>query len=175
MKDAKTTSGTIIIGIDPGSHCTGYGIIRHQSGQSHFVDCGQISPPKHHTAKRLHYIYQNIASIVKQHQPTSAAIEQIFTHINPQSALKLGQARGAALIALAEHQLNPAEYSARQVKQASVGYGAASKNQVQQMIKTLLKLAKLPATDAADALAIALCHAQYHSFNAKVAAATQGD
>jgi crossover junction endodeoxyribonuclease RuvC len=147
---------TIIIGIDPGSRITGYGVIRCEGNQNFYLDSGCLRITAENTGDRLTQVYIGIRDIVQQHQPQEAAIEQIFMHQNPGSALKLGQARGAAIVALS---LPISEYSARQVKQSVVGYGAAKKEQVQHMVKRLLNLSHDLQADAADALAIALCHA----------------
>lgn len=147
---------TIIIGIDPGSRKTGYGVIRHQANQSFHIASGHIHLVSDNVSDRLQKIFQQLQKIIQQHQPTEAAIEQIFMHQNPNSALKLGQARGAAIVALG---MPVAEYSARQVKLSVVGFGAAKKEQVQHMVKRLLNLPQHLQADEADALAIALCHA----------------
>ena len=149
----------IIIGIDPGSRVTGYGIIWSQGSQQGCVAFGQIKTKADSLNYKLQQIEEGLRNAIATHQPHEAAIEQVFTFHNHQSALKLGQARGAALVATAVYALPVAEYSARQVKQAIVGYGAATKSQVQHMIRILLQLEKVLPTDAADALAIALCHA----------------
>jgi crossover junction endodeoxyribonuclease RuvC len=147
---------TIIIGIDPGSRLTGYGVIQWDGNQSRYIDSGCLSVFSYPTSERLQRIYAGIQVIVQKYQPQEAAIEQVFMHQNPGSALKLGQARGAAIVALGTEV---AEYSARQVKQSVVGYGAAAKSQVQHMVKRLLNISHELQADAADALAIALCHA----------------
>ena len=103
-------------------------------------------------------IFEGVCELLEQHAPNEVAIEQVFMHQNPSSALKLGHARGAAMVAVASHRIPIYEYSARQVKQSVVGYGAAEKQQVKQMVVNLLLLNKAPQTDAADALAIAICH-----------------
>jgi crossover junction endodeoxyribonuclease RuvC len=121
--------------------------------------------------ERLHRIYAGIAEIVATYAPEQSAIEQVFLSNNADSALKLGQARGAAIVALMNHSLPVAEYSARQVKLAVVGKGAALKEQVQHMVVRLLNLQKAPPADAADALAIALCHAQASSTLARIGTA----
>lgn len=108
----------------------------------------------------MQQIFEALTQIVKEYSPTAVAIEKIFVHKNVASALKLGQARGTAIVAVAVQGLKVAEYTARQVKKAVVGYGAADKNQIQYMMQLLLKLNGLPQADAADALAVALCHAQ---------------
>jgi crossover junction endodeoxyribonuclease RuvC len=146
----------VIIGIDPGSRMTGYGIIRLLGNQSHHVASGCIRVTADHVSSKLLQIFTDLREIIAQYQPMEAAIEQIFMHQNPMSALKLGQARGAAMVALA---LPVAEYSARQVKQSIVGHGAAKKEQVQHMVKRLLNLSGKLQADTADALAVALCHA----------------
>jgi crossover junction endodeoxyribonuclease RuvC len=155
------TSKRIIIGIDPGSRCTGYGLIWMDKSQYGAIDYGFIRCQQATLGQRLYHIYQQLSEKISQHQPHEAAIEQVFTCINPQSALKLGQARGAALTAAACFALPVTEYSARQIKKAAVGYGAANKNQVQHMVRSLLKLTVTPQVDAADALAIAICHANH--------------
>lgn len=147
---------TIIIGIDPGSRITGFGVIRWQGNQSFYVASGCLQLAAYPVSERLQRIFSGVSEIVQCYQPVEAAIEQIFMHQNPGSALKLGQARGAAIVALG---LPIAEYSARQVKQSVVGYGAADKKQVQQMVRRLLNISEVLQADAADALAVALCHA----------------
>jgi crossover junction endodeoxyribonuclease RuvC len=146
----------IVIGIDPGSRITGYGVIRLVGNQNFYLDSGCLRITADNLGTRLQQIYTGIQAIIHQYVPQEAAIEQVFMHQNPGSALKLGQARGAAIVAL---DLPIAEYSARQVKQSVVGYGAAKKEQVQHMVKQLLSITHTLQADAADALAIALCHA----------------
>ncbi len=150
---------TIILGIDPGSRTTGYGVITTTGNRHTFLTCGIIKTTGDDMAGRLHQIFQGLCEVINTYQPDEASIEQVFMKKNVSSALKLGQARGAALVALASFGISVAEYSARHIKQAIVGYGGAEKRQVQHMIKVLLNLEKAPQTDAADALAIALCHA----------------
>ncbi len=148
-----------IIGIDPGSRTTGYGIIAVESGKITYVSAGAIHTGNGSIPERMHVIFSQLCAIIRQFQPTQSAIEQVFMARNPDSALKLGQARGAALVALTDAGLPVAEYAARQVKQATVGLGQAEKNQVQFMICHLLHLEVTPQADAADALAVAVCHA----------------
>lgn len=152
---------TVILGIDPGSRVTGYGVIRVQALKNslEYVASGCIKVAEEETPQKLHQIFQGLSLVVEKYQPTEVAIEQIFMHHNVSSALKLGQARGAAIVAAAHYYLPIAEYTARQVKQAVASYGAAEKKQVQQMVKALLSLSKAPQADAADALAVAICHA----------------
>ena len=148
----------IILGIDPGSRITGYGLIRQIGAKSEYVASGCIRLKDDALAERLHKIYAGVTEIIAQFQPDYFAIEQVFMAKNPESALKLGQARGAAIVAAAVKGLPVAEYSARQIKQSVVGKGNAEKPQVQHMVVTLLGLAAKPQADAADALAVALCH-----------------
>lgn len=158
----------IILGIDPGSRCTGYGLIRVIQNQSTCLAFGEIRTNGTQLQNRLQQINDALNQIIQTHQPHEAAIEQVFTFHNHQSALKLGQARGAALVALTQAALPVSEYSARQVKKAVVGYGGASKTQIQQMVTLLLKLKTPPPADAADALAIALCHANSRRLNTQL-------
>ena len=159
---------TIILGIDPGSRCTGYGIIWVEGSHQGHIAHGVIRTDFEEMEKRLYQIYETLSRLIDEHQPHEAAIEQIFMNQNPQSALKLGQARGAALVAIASKQLSLSEYSPREVKQAVVGYGAAEKKQIQHMIGSLLSLKKTISSDAADALAIALCHANSRQLRNKI-------
>lgn len=151
---------TTILGIDPGSHITGYGVIKSVGNLQQYIACGCIRLAKSSFPKHLHQIFSDIVDVIAEFQPDEVAIEQVFVHANADSALKLGQARGAAIVAVTKEQLPLAEYSTRQVKQAIVGFGGADKQQVQYMIKQILKLNQIPPVDAADALAVALCHAQ---------------
>lgn len=166
---------TRILGIDPGSQCTGYGIIQASHlTQPAYLAHGHIRTRGNDAGQRLWQIYQGLVEVIQTHQPHEVAIEQIFMKDNPQTALKLGQARGAAMVAAAGYALSLSEYTPRQVKQAIVGYGAAAKAQVQQMIKILLKMPESPQADAADALAIALCHCHHQQISRKLAAIHKG-
>lgn len=149
---------TIIIGIDPGSRLTGYGIINDHKGVQCAIDFGVIRTKGDALSQRLYSIHQQLLSLSQQHDFDVLAIESVFFAKNAQSALKLGQARGAAIAALAHNDLPCIEYSPRQVKQSVVGFGGATKVQMQHMVRSLLKLQQTPPPDAADALAIALCH-----------------
>ncbi|QZN97873.1 crossover junction endodeoxyribonuclease RuvC [Symbiopectobacterium purcellii] len=149
---------TLILGIDPGSRITGYGIIRQQGRQLSYVGSGCIRTGVDDLPTRLKLIYAGVSEIITQFQPDCLAIEQVFMAKNADSALKLGQARGVAIVAGVNHGLPIFEYAARQVKQTVVGTGAAEKSQVQHMVRTLLKLSANPQADAADALAIAITH-----------------
>lgn len=148
----------LILGIDPGSITTGYGIIQHVGSKSTYIASGCIKIGQQLWPDRLKQIFLDLTYIISQYAPQQVAIERVFMHKNADSALKLGQARGVAIAAVACQNISVAEYSAREVKQAVVGYGNADKNQVQQMVKAILNLTAMPAADAADALAIALCH-----------------
>ena len=148
-----------ILGIDPGSINTGYGIIDSKGNHAKHIDSGIIKVKGDNLADKLKTIHENITSIINEFQPEEVSIEKIFMNRNADSAIKLGQARGVAIAACAIQELPVYEYTANQVKQATVGKGHAAKEQVQHMIKILLCLDKQPQADAADALAIALCHA----------------
>lgn len=152
-----------ILGLDPGSLVTGYAVLECDGNVVRYVDCGSIRATEEEFTHRIQHIFAGIETVVKQHQPTEVAIERVFMHRNADSALKLGQARGAALCAVIASAAPIFEYAPRQIKQAVVGTGAAEKSQVQMMIKRLLKLddavVKDMSSDAADAVAIALCHA----------------
>ena len=149
-----------IIGIDPGSRVTGYGVLGSAGGQLQFVSCGIIKTAAHLPfSHRINQIFDGINEVIQMHQPDVAAVEDVFLSTNPRSALKLGQARGAAVVAAMQNNLAVYDYSPRVVKQAVVGYGQASKEQVQHMVRILLGLSSSPSSDAADALAVAICHA----------------
>lgn len=148
----------IILGIDPGSRITGYGLIKIEKNKAVYLASGCIKVTHDELAVRLKRIFESVSEIITQFSPTAFAIEQVFMAKNPDSALKLGQARGAAIVAATQFDLPVDEYSARQIKQSVVGTGSADKAQVQHMVKHLLKLPRTPQADAADALAVALCH-----------------
>lgn len=150
---------TRILGIDPGSRKTGFGVIERLGGKVAYVTSGVIRVPEGELPERLKIIFDGITQIAQQYQPDVVAVEQIFMARNASSALKLGQARGAAITAAVVQDLAVYEYEARKVKQSVVGTGAADKIQVQHMVKALLRLPGTPQEDAADALAVALCHA----------------
>lgn len=150
-----------ILGIDPGSRKTGFGIIEITNRKALYITSGVITLSDDSLASRLKHIFIDLQTIIQQYQPTVVAIEQVFMSNNPNSALKLGQARGAAITAVSIHNLPVSEYAARKIKQAITGYGQAEKSQVQAMVMQLLNLNKKPQADAADALAAALCH--FHS------------
>ena len=149
-----------ILGIDPGSRITGYGVIEATRGQLRFVSCGVIkTTPRSPFSHRLNEIFDGINEVIQVHGPEVAAVEDVFLSNNPRSALKLGQARGAVIVAAMQNGLAVRDYSARMIKQAVVGYGQAEKIQVQHMVRILLGLSASPSADAADALAVAICHA----------------
>ena len=163
---------SIILGIDPGSRITGYGVIRLQGSRAEYLGSGCIRTNSDELAPRLKLIYDGVSEVIRQFAPDQFAIEQVFMARNPDSALKLGQARGAAIVAAVNVSLAVAEYSARQIKQSVVGTGAADKEQVQHMVRQLLKLPGTPQADAADALAVALCHG--HTMQSLVRMAGRG-
>jgi len=154
----------LILGIDPGSCITGYGIIQSVKQKQQYVTSGHIKIVTADWGSRLKQIYDDLLKIINQYQPAQVSIEKVFVHKNVSSALKLGQARGAAIVAAANSGLPVYEYFPRQVKQAVVGFGNADKQQVQAMVQTLLCLNKIPQEDAADALAIAMCHGLHAAF-----------
>jgi crossover junction endodeoxyribonuclease RuvC len=151
----------LAIGIDPGTAITGYGVVRElEDGSLKVVDYGVIQTSAEHAMPdRLVQLYQQLKQIVDLHSPQSGAVEKLFFARNVRTALSVGQARGIALLALAESGVSIAEYSPNEIKQAVVGYGGAEKIQVQMMVQALLDLEQVPQPDdAADALAVAICH-----------------
>jgi crossover junction endodeoxyribonuclease RuvC len=161
----------IILGIDPGSRKTGFGIIEEERGRIRYISSGVIRLPASALPERLRVIAENVAELIALHCPGELAVEQVFMARSAGSALKLGQARGAAIVPCVTAGLAVSEYSARQIKQAVVGTGAADKTQVQHMVTFLLKLPASPQEDAADALAAAICHAHTRSGRVQLAAA----
>jgi len=149
---------TRILGIDPGSRFTGYGIIDMDGNHSTHITHGTIRVQGETMADKLRLLFRELNHIIEQFRPDEVSIEKVFMHKNADSALTLGQARGCAITACAEKELPVYEYTANQVKQATVGKGHAAKEQVQHMVKILLCLRTSPQADAADALATALCH-----------------
>jgi crossover junction endodeoxyribonuclease RuvC len=147
-----------ILGIDPGSRFTGFGIIEVQGDRATHVRHGVIQTGTGEFTERLGVIFEELREVIRAEAPAEVAVETVFLSRNASSALKLGQARGAAICAAISMGLPVAEYSPRSVKQAIVGRGAADKVQVQHMVSVLLQLRETPAEDAADALAVALCH-----------------
>ena len=151
-----------VLGIDCGTDSTGFGIVEQSDGARElaYITCGAIQHSKRDPLpKRLVHIYESLRALIVTNQPEVAAIEEVFYSVNPKSALKLGQIRGVAMLAAASCGLPVCEYSPLEIKSAAVGYGRADKQQVQFMVKELLRLEQLPEPhDAADALAIAICH-----------------
>ena len=150
-----------IIGIDPGTATTGFGIIENEHGSLRYIDAGVIiTPPTDSMPQRLVTLHAELAQVIAETNPDEAAVEQLFFATNVTTAISVGQARGVILLALAQAGLIAYEYTPMQIKQAVSGYGGAKKLQIQQMVKTLLKLPQLPRPDdAADGLAIAITHA----------------
>lgn len=148
-----------ILGIDPGLRVTGFGVIEQTGQQLVYVASGCIRSGEGELPQRLKVLLEGLQEVIAGYKPQCVAIEQVFVNINPQSTLLLGQARGAAICAAVSSALPVAEYTALQVKQAVVGAGKAKKEQVQAMVRRLLKLPGDPSPDAADALACAICHA----------------
>ena len=163
--NVPTTAGfmTLILGIDPGSRITGFGVVRETGRGCEYVASGCIRTGGGPLHDRLQIVFRGVREVIQTYGPVTMGIERVFMARNADSALKLGQARGAAIVAAAEEGLEIAEYSATQVKQAIVGTGAANKEQVQMMVMHLLKLTQKPQIDASDALAIALTHAHTRS------------
>jgi crossover junction endodeoxyribonuclease RuvC len=150
----------VILGVDPGTLITGYGVVRHVANRTRVLECGVV---KNGSAKsmpeRLKTIFTRLSEVIEKYQPDEFAIETSFYSKNAQSAMKLGHARGVSMLAAANRDIPTSEYSPREVKKAVVGSGAASKEQVRFMVKTLLKMKSSPALyDSSDALAVALCH-----------------
>lgn len=161
-----------ILGIDPGLTNTGYGIIEHESNRSRLVTHGCIlTSPKATTAARLKVIYDALSELIADARPEAAAVERLFFSVNVKSAMAVGEGRGVAILATATAELPLAEYTPQQIKQAVTGSGKAGKAQVSRMVEVLLGLTASPETShAADALAVALCHAHSSHFNAAVEA-----
>lgn len=158
-----------ILGIDPGSRITGYGVVEKSGNRLVHVDNGGIfTSADMDLSARLKLIYDGLCQVITDYMPDAVAVEQIFLAKNALSALKLGHARGVALLVGVNHNLPVYEYSALQVKNAVVGYGKAEKTQVQQMVKRLLTLPEIAQEDASDALAVAICHAHTNPLHSKL-------
>lgn len=154
-----------ILGIDPGSRLTGFGVVDFDGDKAIYVASGTVRSMDGAFADRLRQIFESVGSIVDEFRPDIVAVESVFMHKNAGSALKLGHARSAALCATFEHGAEVFEYAPRAIKKAVVGTGAATKEQVQHMIASILNLDGVPAPDAADALAAALCHGHQWSIH----------
>jgi crossover junction endodeoxyribonuclease RuvC len=151
-----------ILGIDPGLRTTGFGVVEKHGSQLLYVASGTIKTNKQeqgNLAERLKVLFDGIHEVAERYQPDTSAVEIVFVNVNPQATLLLGQARGACLSALVTRDLTVAEYTALQMKKAVAGHGRAAKAQVQEMVKRLLQLPGLPGQDAADALGLAITHA----------------
>jgi crossover junction endodeoxyribonuclease RuvC len=158
-----------ILGIDPGSRKTGFGVLDFSGDDPTYVASGVVNSAEGTFPDRLRRIFTAVGEIVEEYRPDVVAIESVFMHKNAGSALKLGQARSAALCATFGFEMEVHEYAPREIKQAIVGTGAASKEQVQHMVISLLKLDAAPSLDAADALAAALCHGHQHRIKNRLA------
>ncbi|MCK9194265.1 MAG: crossover junction endodeoxyribonuclease RuvC [Nevskia sp.] len=165
---------TRILGVDPGSRVTGWGVIESSGARVRYIAHDCIRCERGELPARLSRIFSELATVVQTYQPDETAIEEVFVNRNISSALILGQARGAAICALANTGLSVAEYAPAQIKSAIVGNGRAEKLQVQHMVKVLLNLRETVAADAADALAIALCHAHVRTTVARTGEALRG-
>jgi crossover junction endodeoxyribonuclease RuvC len=160
-----------ILGVDPGLRNTGWGVIEVSGARLAYVSCGSIrTDAASSLAERLALIHRALIRLIEDQRPAEAAVEETFVNRDPQSTLKLGQARGVALAALAIQGLPVAEYAANLIKKTVVGVGHAEKRQVAMMVKTLLPLSQASSPDAADALAVAICHAQHRAARARGAA-----
>ena len=152
----------IILGLDPGLGCTGWGVIRAEGNRLSHVANGQVrTDPKNHLCARLVRLDEALAEIIAEHRPEAAAVEEVFVNDNPQSTLKLGQARGVVMLAAAKGGIHVGEYAPTLVKKAVVGTGGADKRQVHAMVARLLPGAKIAGADAADALAVAITHVHH--------------
>jgi crossover junction endodeoxyribonuclease RuvC len=149
----------LVLGVDPGSLSTGYGLVEKQRQRLIYVGGGKISPPSSLPfTRRIHHIFQALVHIIDEHQPDEMSIEDIFFAKNVKSALKIGHVRGAALVAAVQNNLTVFEYTPLQIKQSVVGYGRATKEQVRSMVKVILQIEIPLSLDASDALAVAICH-----------------
>ena len=159
-----------VMGIDPGSKCTGCGVIDEVNNELKVVYWGSIkTKPRQSFPERLKFIYDELVAVIKEFNPDEIAVEDMFFATNVKSALKLGQTRGVAILSAVNEGKPVAEYSPLEVKQSVVGYGRAEKQQVQDMVTTLLKLKEKPETfDASDALAVAICHIHTATVNIKI-------
>jgi len=155
----------LVLGVDPGSVVTGYGLVEKSQRRLRCVDAGVIRLSKHTPlCERIHGVFRGLVDLMRRHEPAEMSIEDVFFAKNAKSALKIGHARGAALVAAVECGVRVHEYSATQIKQSVAGYGRASKEQVRAMVVRILGLDFLPALDASDALAAAICHAHTKRF-----------
>lgn len=165
---------TRILGVDPGSRSTGFGIIEIMGSKLRHVASGRISVRGEDLPARLQHIFEALSGLIAAHEPQEFAVERVFVHRNAASALKLGHARGAALLAAVTRALPVYEYTPTQIKQSITGKGHAGKEQIQYMTRLLLSLPALPGSDAADALAVAVCHGHTRGTQLRVARAREG-
>jgi crossover junction endodeoxyribonuclease RuvC len=172
--DRRSRRPVRILGVDPGSRITGAGVIDVVNGELRPVASQSIRLGQGDINGRLALLYTQLSGMIEEHQPDVVAVERVFVARNAKSALVLGHARGAAILAAALRELPIAEYSAREIKLAVVGKGTAEKSQVQHMIRVLLGMTKAPATDASDALACAICHAHHSALQDKLSTASVG-
>ena len=165
-----------ILGIDPGTATTGFGVVEQQGNRFRAVEFGVIrTPAGQPLPERLERIFAGVNEIIERHRPQAAAVESRFFNVNVQTAFAVGQARGVILLACSQAGCTPFEYTPQQVKQAVVGYGKAEKHQVQEMVRVLLGLAEVPRPDdAADGLALALCHGQTRGVRERLAPFLEG-
>lgn len=168
MSTSANDSTRRILGIDPGSRLTGFGVLDFRGDTPAYVASGTVKSTDGPFADRLRQIFDAIGGIVDEFKPDTVVIESVFVHKNAGSALKLGQARSAAICATFQHEVDLYEYAPREIKQAVVGTGAATKEQVQHMVVSILRLDGTPASDAADALAAALCHGNQRRMQAQL-------
>lgn len=161
-----TPQSKIILGVDPGSQITGVGVIKACGTELTHIFSESIKLPKGELSQRLRVIYARLQSVIAQTRPDVVVVEKVFLAKNPQSALTLGHARGAALLAAVNNDIELTEYSATEIKKTVVGRGRADKAQVQHMMRVLLNLRVAPEADASDALAAAVCHAHHQQMNA---------
>jgi crossover junction endodeoxyribonuclease RuvC len=167
---ARRANREAILGVDPGSLTTGWGLVELEGNQLRHIANGIIAASAAlGQADRLHQIHCGIENVIKQYRPGAVSLEKVFFSHNAQSALKLGQARGMAMLAAAQNQIAVSEYSATEIKVAVVGYGHASKEQIQKMVSALLGLRGALRADAADALAAAICHVHRRAYQARIA------
>jgi len=159
-----------IMGLDPGTAITGYGLIKYDGSRFSMIDCGCIrTSPESPLSERLQIIYRELTDVIRQYKPEQFAIEELFFNKNARTALAVGHARGVAMLAASSAGLPVFEYTPLQVKQAVTGFGRAAKTQVQFMVKTILALSEAPEPDdVADALAVAICHGQIYSWVRKM-------
>jgi crossover junction endodeoxyribonuclease RuvC len=159
-----------IMGLDPGTAITGYGLVKFEDSKFSLVDCGCVrTSPEFPLSERLQTIYSELTGVIRLYKPEQFAVEELFFNKNARTALAVGHARGVAMLAASNSGLPVFEYTPLQVKQAVTGFGRADKKQVQYMVKTILALPEAPAPDdVADALAVAICHGQLYSWVRKL-------